>query len=468
MNPYFVFSFLLVIAVCPLRAQDEEPTRAAFAHSMSLVTKGMTSTEVLKQVGKPDDIRTQYDPGGISTLNTTEIWCYGTAGHLTFPTLGCIYMSKGRVQYIMGGQGKPPDPAMFKEAELRKLLQLIDSAAQPERYNPLPFIRIVNSLQPLGKDTALACISEYLRVASSWDHSRTSLFLILRLLFEVPADTGFMPPMEVGMPSVANPADPKRVPLFPLVLVDDIPLDLVTGYMLAGMAEPVEEHVKYFQANGKLRAHPLHPSDNPLAALDKLEHSPQWIYRDKPGSDGYGRDQSFIANQLLSLIDTVYRIEPDENGDELSCCDFDPKSWNKIVKDVAALGIKWDPAKNIYVFAGGTSLPEVKTPIYKRQIWNLPQLSADAKLIIERANKNLIVIILQYSGHAGGSIPKSTVTLYPTGANHKPLAEFRVRSSRGENTYSETSQDAKLPIGESFQAEITFGNKATKSPVFTP
>lgn len=464
---HLVLSFLLVIGVRSLHAQDEEPTRAAFAHSMSLVTVGMKSNEVLKLLGKPDDIRTQFDPGGIDTYDTTEIWGYGTAGHLTFPTLGCIYMTRDRVQYIKGGQGKPPGPAMFKEADLRKLLQLIDSASGPGEDNPLRLIQIVNALQPLGKGRTLAAIGEYLRVGGQ----DMPVFLIQRLLFEVPADTGFMPPMAVGQPSVTEPANRKRVPRFPLVLVDDIPLDLVTGYMLAGVPEPAEFDVQYFQNNGTLRAHPLHPSNNPLAVLDRLQHSPQWIYRDKPGSGGYASDQDFIAEQLLSLIDTVYRIEPDQNGERLPCCYFDRKLWDKISKDVAALNIKWDAAKNIYVFADGTSLPEVKAPIYRRQIWDLPGISADAKLIVERTTTKIIQITLQYGQSPGIPVPKSTVIVYHTGAKHEPLAEFQIQFLPGGNREAvgeTTGQDAKLASGESLQATITFGNKTEKSPVLTP
>ena len=49
-------------------------------------------------------------------------------------------------------------------------------------YNPLAVIRVVNALQPLGKDKALAALDEYLRVASDF-HSpaREGVFLVLRV-----------------------------------------------------------------------------------------------------------------------------------------------------------------------------------------------------------------------------------------------------------------------------------------------
>src|SRR5439155_26392043 len=67
-------------------------TRQAFARAMSKIKEGMAEKDVLALLGKPDDIRTHNDPGGISTTRTKEIWCYGTNGHLTFATLGRVYI----------------------------------------------------------------------------------------------------------------------------------------------------------------------------------------------------------------------------------------------------------------------------------------------------------------------------------------------------------------------------------------
>lgn len=464
-----VFWFLPVMGAFLLHAQGEEPTRAAFAQAMGAVTKDMKADEVVKLLGKPGDIRTEFDPGGIPTYQTTEIWGYGTAGHLSFPTLGCVYMTEGRVQYVFGGKGTPPDPAMFDEAELRKLLRLIDSASGREKHNPLRLIQIVNTLQPLGREKALAAIGEYLRVEPEYTFEKDmQVFLILRLLFEVPADPGFMPRMMVGGPSVAEPRNHKLLPLFPLVLLDDIPLNLVTGYMLAGQAQRVEDHIEYFQKNGEWSGHPLLPSDNPLGVLDMLEHSPQWIYPGKTGSNEYDYAKKFLANQLLRLIDTVYRIEPDEHEDRLPGNHFDQPRWDKIVKDVTALHIKWDAAKNIYVFADGTSLPEIRNPIYMRQIWEIPGLGPAAKLIIERKNKDWIFVILQHNEYQGVFVPESTVKVYCKGSNNKPLAEYHIPFSPGGDASHQTCQDVKLSADESLQAEITSGDKTTKSAVFTP
>src|SRR5262249_41157779 len=148
--------------------------------------------DVLALLGKPDDIRTQFDPGGIYPRTIKEVWCYGTNGHLTFPTLGCVSIDrKDTAKFFHGGYAEPPPTALFAEAELRELLRLIDRAPEfdGDRYDPLPVIQIVNALQPLGKEKALAALEEYLRVDSHY-HSgaRQGLFLVLRVLFDVPED----------------------------------------------------------------------------------------------------------------------------------------------------------------------------------------------------------------------------------------------------------------------------------------
>ena len=122
----------------------------------------MKADDVVKLLGKPDDVITQADPIGNDDDPTFEAWCYGTDGHLSFATLGKVWMSHGKVQAVYNRPGTPPAADMFAEPELRKLLRAIDATRE---YNPLrSFIRAVNMLQPLGKEKALAALREYRRV----------------------------------------------------------------------------------------------------------------------------------------------------------------------------------------------------------------------------------------------------------------------------------------------------------------
>lgn len=466
-------AFMLMMGACVSFAQENHPTRAEFAAVMSKVKEGMSAADVQKLLGKPDDIRTERDPGGLVGFQTSEIWGYGTDGHLAFPTLGCVYFSDGLVQWAFGGGGQPPDPRMFDEAALRKLLRLVSTSYENGQPNPLRYIQIVNTLLPLGKEKALAVIEEFRRVASPYQPVASAnigdgdlpLFLILRLLFEVPADPGFMPRMLVGAPQPAEPADPKLLPLFPMVLVDDIPLDLVVGYSLGGEAQRVQDHIDYFRKNGVLRKQPLHPPDDPLPALDQLAQSPQWIFKGKPDDKdfmGFNWGRSYVANQLLALINTVYRIEPDKNGNPLN--NFDPKRWEKIKADVAALHIKWDQAKNIYVFADGSSLPPQQKPVYMRQIFDVRSLGPDARLIIARQSKDTVDIQLHHDQHPGIPTAETTVKVFrDDDPKAPPLANYHVPSHpEGGNSSSLDSTDTTLPAGTALHVEITSDGKTTK------
>jgi hypothetical protein len=153
---------------------------------------------------------------------------------------------------------------MFTEEELRSLLRLLDTAPvlQGSRYNPLSTIRIVNRLQRLGKEKALAAIDEYLRVtpAPLDSEANEGVFLVHRVLFDIPEPPGYMPVMWVGAPSPEAPKDPKLLPRFPIVIVDDVPILVIRGYDILAVPQRVEEHVAYFRKHGKLRANQLRPT----------------------------------------------------------------------------------------------------------------------------------------------------------------------------------------------------------------
>lgn len=456
------FAWVLIAIFLPLHGA--ESFRHDFARAMNTVRTHMQADEVVRTLGEPDDIRNEFDPGGICTTRTTEIWCYGTSGHLTFPTLGCVFMDADGVQYIYGGKGTPIDPLALDEAELRKLLQLIDNLSESRRDNPLLYIQLVNTLQPLGKENSLAVIDEYLRVSSEYLCDRIPLFILLRLLFEVPEDPGYMPRMMVGRPSVKEPNDRKLIPLFPTVLIDDIPLNLVISYAVFGGSGNIAKDLEYFRKNGKWRERPLHPSNHPLELLTALENSPQWIYGEDLNGTNNEWEKSQLAEQLLRLVTSVYRTETDYDGRMIPRDRFDPQRWDRMVKEVAALDIKWDVAKNIYVRADGSSLPEVKEPIHMRQIWKIPGLGSRVDLIFERKNKDYILLFLERSCHKRLD---SVVKVYLTKTPDEALVKYRISKS-DEAGSSASRQDIFLPAGESLQAEIIVGGESTKSPVFTP
>lgn len=162
--------------------------------------------------------------------------------------------------------------------------QILSVAASGDlaHYRPQAVIEAVNALLPLGKDGALAAIDSYLVKQDLQREPQEGLFLVLRVLFDVPAKPGYQPPMRLGGSAPPPPPTPQMLPHYPLVLVDDRPLLLISGYVLGGQAEPITEHIQYFRAHGTLRDQPLKPSEPPEKVLAEFQRLYQTAYGHAP------------------------------------------------------------------------------------------------------------------------------------------------------------------------------------------
>jgi len=172
---------------------------------------------------------------------------------------------------------------------------LLDQAAtmSVEDYNPARIVHAVNALVPLGKEAALAQISSYLKTRSKPAEVQ-GLFWVLRVLFDVPAGQSF-PPVRIGQPNIPPPADPGKLPRFPILIVRDIPFLVVSGYDLGGLPEAVDAHVTYFRTHGVLRDNPLTPPSS-TAGIDQ-DFLQQWraAYGDAHLADAQRAHQSQLA-----------------------------------------------------------------------------------------------------------------------------------------------------------------------------
>ncbi len=85
----FVLPVVLAILTTPGFAGPGERDRHEFSQRLRSIRIGMSEVGAREILGEPDDIRTHEDPNVvIGNFDIREIWCYGTAGHLAFPTLG--------------------------------------------------------------------------------------------------------------------------------------------------------------------------------------------------------------------------------------------------------------------------------------------------------------------------------------------------------------------------------------------
>jgi hypothetical protein len=466
-------------------ADDPARTRHEFARAIGDVTEGMPEAKVLALLGRPEDVKTENDPGGISTTGTKEIWRYGTSGHLTTATLGQVYIDKdGRVQYVFG-KGTPPPAGMFEERDLRALLDALGGVPSYNaawNYNPRKLIRAVNLLQPLGKEKALAAIDEFLRVSSHWhDKGRDGVFLVLRTLFEVPDDTGHMPPMMVGAPIPSEPKDRKLLPRFPIAIEGDIPFLLAEGFNLSGMAEEPESHVAYFREKGRLRGKPLMPSNEPFKALDTFAKSPRWIFTGEGGLGGDERGRQFLGVQALRLLDTVYHAEPDEDGDLLPWGARSAARRKAIVGEASEPKIRWHTDAQRFTFLDGTSLPEPEVKHYRREIWRPMVTGLDVELIMERKGPRSVSVWVVENYDTTKPSPVAVFTVLNVNAQDGTLAEFKTGGGKLDghpNTQVETSIGSKgtRSSGKGFQlaertevrVKLVVDGKSQLSPVWKP
>jgi hypothetical protein len=227
---------------------------------------------------------------------------------------------------------------MFKENDLRELLSILDPSGPSlnGRFDPLWVIKAVNTLQPLGKDKAVAAVQEFQRVAPIWLQDSADLIFVLRLLFEVPKDPGYMPGVWGRLSLMPRPPDdPKRIPRFPIVIMEDIPLDVAFFVLSTGQQPSLAAHVRFYRQRGNIRARPLCPTNKPLEVYPEFLKAYGWLYTNWQDRE---LGLSFVKDQFRALLRTVYRG------------DIENRSLPR--------PIRWDTKLNIYSFLDGTILPE--------------------------------------------------------------------------------------------------------------
>jgi len=158
---------------------------------------------------------------------------------------------------------------------------LISAAPWPssENYDALALIRAVNYLQRQGKRKAIQKLGTFLEIANlnfsrniqpgNIDTSNIlSVLLIVRLLFE-PAE----PNQTIQELTCQNTprSETHRWPYFPVAKHRDIPFFLPKGTIdLNGSLFIQNMDIGWVEKHGKLRATPLRPPDDPLAAVDSF------------------------------------------------------------------------------------------------------------------------------------------------------------------------------------------------------
>lgn len=220
-------------------------------------------------------------------------------------------------------------------------------------FDPVLLIRAVNAVRSLGAE-AVPALKAYADLARKlpFEESRKysldeyRLFPIVQLHSRAPA------PFKLGAALVAAPGA-DTWPLFPLVLEQDVPFSVVPGYDLGGKPEDV---VGRLGSAFALRAAPLAPAVDPVAAVEALTASPRWAalaaaaepWTPEQMTRGMKELKRLVRRQAVEALAPVYR--PSEDDASGSCCgDPSEADWRRVVEEVRALGLRWDPARQDFV-----------------------------------------------------------------------------------------------------------------------
>lgn len=234
---------------------------------------------------------------------------------------------------------------MLKESQV---FDLISSCSEWDGYtfDPATYIRAVNILRHETKAEVIAQLRAYIASPESAGMGlKTGVFFLLRLLFEpANADISF-PRIPSGKPVDAGEAYQPTFPLYPLALVQDVPLLISAGLIVGGMPGSPEGHIKFCEENCRLRATSLRPPDNPLPLAEQLIDSPQWYRR--TDEDTIETDLAIFRAQLLRLVHSVYPI-PDVDDPDFFASLTDKATWEKHVDAFQQLNPTWDAEQNTY------------------------------------------------------------------------------------------------------------------------
>ncbi|MEM7474757.1 MAG: hypothetical protein AAF483_07180 [Planctomycetota bacterium] len=139
----------------------------------------------------------------------------------------------------------------------------------------LKAIRAINALQPLGKERALAKISDYQASAKAGDFRSNPMAItwIMKLLFE-PSDLGDAAEFSRIAQRIFEPEVQAHWPGDPWLVISDIPLRYPEAVgMSSGQPPKFGEHFEFFERRCVLRYRKLHPAQDPVLFLKELEDS---------------------------------------------------------------------------------------------------------------------------------------------------------------------------------------------------
>ncbi len=229
--------------------------------------------------------------------------------------------------------------------EQKKVFELISRCSKWDGYtfDPGSYIRAVNILHQESKSEVIEQFRDYVN-SLEMSGIGDNVFFLLRLLFE-PENGRTFPSVPMGKPVDSGEANLANFPLYPLALVQDVPLLISSGYILGGKPGSPLGHIAFCEVNCQLRAKDLRPPENPLGLADELINSLIWYQK----TEGYEGEEKLatLRAQLLRLIRGAYQVQEVDDPDFYGTLK-NKTVWEKHLEAFQKLKASWDSTNNSY------------------------------------------------------------------------------------------------------------------------
>lgn len=322
--------------------------RAEFDEQLGRVKDGQSKEQVIEILGEPDVVEIDEERG-------YELWLYGCPNKDALPVLGRVHFEEG---VVAGQRFWSPNPStspdLPEENVLREILRFMHETAPTRRSgdDPLHKVRVANRLIPLGKKQVIATINELSDLGFDTSHW---LILLTQILFEVPDDPGYI---YSGVPAGDQQLrQGTRVPRFPTILIDDVPVTIYTAMGIRGAIPRVSRYLKVI-GKEEMRKKLFKPADDPFESLENLWSSQKWPFPYEPGEDDLPLKRTEheykgdVLWDVLRLVRTVYRPSwlPDSFRDE----DDVMRYFERYHSEFLAIGAVWNVEKQMYALKDGS------------------------------------------------------------------------------------------------------------------
>jgi len=426
--------------------------------------EGWPEDAIRAVLGEPHDVITEED----QPMRPGEyLWCYGTAGHLSFPSLGVVAFDETRRTIWFGGDtGSPPPADLIPEARLRELFTLIDRVhhhwLEMESFDPRPVVAAVNALRPLGMRRAIAVLKEYARVCPHWGFDRSErAAIVARFLFVGP--DGARHPARMSDWRDGSPPQP----IWPALVLEGTPIYLegIGVASFTGGPESAETCLRWYETNGDVRPDSLQPADSPLAAWREWEEAIRPLVASLDQRLAMRADEVIRAHLTRMAESVVTDVPP------VSECVTEARwlRWDRVVDELSATPTEWDAASGRHVRAADGSFIAVSRPRrYARVIWELPLEGRRSRVIVRRCDESSVEVDFEQYDHNSPVLPDLILCLTPSDDPKHELARFAVK---GDFTFGDLDTGSRESLNHGRRIRATLikdGTVIAMSPDLDP